>query len=84
MATGTVSSKYQLTLPAEVRKALGVKPGDTVEYKVKQGALQVRLVRPNAGEVLKKVLAEQDFSGLQEETGGDAVKYVRDLRGLDD
>ncbi len=37
MVEGKVSSKYQLTLPVEVRKALGIKPGDTVRYQVEAG-----------------------------------------------
>lgn len=37
MTEGKVNSRYQLTLPVDVRKALGVKPGDRVRYEVKGG-----------------------------------------------
>ena len=32
MATATLTSKGQITIPAEVRQALGVKAGDRVEF----------------------------------------------------
>lgn len=32
MTTATVSSKGQLTIPADVRIALGVEPGDRIEF----------------------------------------------------
>lgn len=32
MATAIVSSKGQITIPVEVRAALGLKPGDRVEF----------------------------------------------------
>ena len=41
MSEGKVSSKYQLTLPVEVRRALGIKPGDRVRYEVQKGTLNV-------------------------------------------
>jgi antitoxin PrlF len=33
----TISSKGQVTVPAEVRKRLGVKPGDRVEFALENG-----------------------------------------------
>ena len=30
----TVSEKGQTTIPSEIRKVLGIKPGDSVEYEV--------------------------------------------------
>ena len=32
MAAGTVTSRGQITIPAEVRKSLGLKPGDRVRF----------------------------------------------------
>ncbi len=38
MPTATVTSKGQITIPAEVRKALGLKPGDKVDiFEVGKG-----------------------------------------------
>ena len=84
MASGTVSSKYQLTLPVEIRKGLGIKPGDQVEFQVKAGRLEVRVIRPDLAKVLDEVLAEYDFNQLRQQTQDDAVKYLRQERGLDD
>jgi antitoxin PrlF len=84
MVEGKVSSKYQLTLPAEVRKALGIKPGDTVRYEVVEGKLRVSVVRPNISRVLEELWAEHDTTPLHEELGGDAVAHMRKQRGWDD
>jgi antitoxin PrlF len=40
MSTTTLTSKYQMTLPKEVRLSLGVKPGDKIDI-VKQDDLYV-------------------------------------------
>lgn len=84
VASGTVSSKYQLTLPTEIRKGLGIKPGDRVEYEVKGGRLEVRVIRPDLGKVLDEVLGEHGFEALRQQTQDDAVKYLREERGLED
>ena len=42
MSTATVTSKGQITLPAGVRRALQVQPGDRVEFvEVGQGRFEV-------------------------------------------
>jgi bifunctional DNA-binding transcriptional regulator/antitoxin component of YhaV-PrlF toxin-antitoxin module len=74
MAQGVVGGKYQLTPPVEVRKALGIEPGDRVEDVVKGGRLEIRVIRPD----LSQVLAEHDFTAWWAETQDDA------LRGRDD
>jgi AbrB family looped-hinge helix DNA binding protein len=43
MQTSTLTSKGQVTIPAELRKRLGLRPGDRVGFVVEDGA--VRLVR---------------------------------------
>ncbi len=43
MRTSTLTSKGQVTIPAEVRKRLGLHPGDRVGFVVDGG--EVRLVR---------------------------------------
>ena len=81
MTEGKVNSKYQLTLPAEVRKALGVKPGDRVRYDVQGEKLSVSVVRPDIESVLDYILADYDLSALHKEVGDDAAAYVRKQRG---
>ena len=82
MAEGKVSSKYQLTLPAEVRKALGVKPGDAVRYEVEGSSARVSVVRPELGSVLDSVLADYDFTALGSAAKNDATRHLREERGL--
>lgn len=46
MEQSRVTSKYQATVPADVRAALGVKAGDTLQWQVEDGVAQVRRVEP--------------------------------------
>jgi AbrB family looped-hinge helix DNA binding protein len=42
MSTATVTSKGQITIPSEVRKALHVRAGDRIEFvEVEQGRFEV-------------------------------------------
>lgn len=36
MARATLTSKGQITLPREVREALGLRPGDRVDFRVRE------------------------------------------------
>jgi len=47
-ASSTISSKGQITIPQEIRKRLGLAPGDRVEFAV-EGDLTV--IRPARSEV---------------------------------
>lgn len=67
----------------EVRRALGIKSGDRVEYVVKEGRLEIRVIRPDLSKVLDEALAEHDFAALRAETHDDAVRYLREMRGRD-
>lgn len=84
VSEGRVSSKYQLTIPAEIRDAMGLKPGDTVRYELSDDGLRVGVVRPDIRAVLSRVYSAEDQAAIHEETGGDAVAYVRRMRGLVD
>ena len=50
-----MTSKGQVTVPAELRRELGLEPGDRVEFVWENGAIQVRkaesIVRKLAGSV---------------------------------
>lgn len=84
MAEGKVSSKYQVTLPPEVRQALGIKAGDKVRFEIEGGSLKVSVVRPDMDQALDSVLSEFDFNSLRQDTHDDAVTALRAQRGLDD
>ena len=45
MQESTITSKGQTTLPKEVRKALGLRPGDKVRYVVLDGEVRILKVR---------------------------------------
>ncbi len=45
-ALSTVTSKYQATIPAEIREFLGVKQGDTVAYEIVDGAVTLTRATP--------------------------------------
>lgn len=47
MPESTLSIKGQTTLPAEVRRALGLNPGDRLRYVILDGG-EVRLVKTRA------------------------------------
>jgi len=83
MPTTTVSSRYQITLPAEVRKALGIKPGDRLEVTVEGGQIVLRMQRPQVREVLAAIAEEEPeaLAELEKAVGEDAAAYLRELRG---
>ncbi len=43
---GKVSSKGQITLPVEIRRALGLSPGTRVRFELTQGAAVLRKESP--------------------------------------
>ncbi|MFZ1024207.1 MAG: AbrB/MazE/SpoVT family DNA-binding domain-containing protein [Thermoplasmata archaeon] len=70
--SGTVSEKGQVTIPKDVRAALGIHPGDRVLFDVEGGERAVvRKARPMH---LTEIL---DSWGPTRETG---VEYQRNLR----
>ena len=48
MLTSTISSKGQVTVPAEVREKLGLDPGVVVEFEIKPGGVLLRKGRRGA------------------------------------
>lgn len=57
MLHSTVTSKGQTTIPEKIRKALGIKPGDRLEYAVEGDRATIR-VHPGIRS-LKGVLASK-------------------------
>jgi antitoxin PrlF len=43
--SSTISSKGQITVPHEIRKRLGLEPGDRVEFVVEEGRTVLRPAR---------------------------------------
>jgi antitoxin PrlF len=46
MQTSKLSSKSQVTLPREVREALGARPGDTIVYEVEGKVVRLKRLDP--------------------------------------
>jgi len=86
MPITTVSSRFQITLPAETRKALGIRPGDKLEVAVIGNEIVLRIARPPIKKVLEHVWSENGtaMERLGRQTGHDAAAYVRELRGKGD
>ena len=74
MATAKITSKGQITLPKEVRRRLGIGPGDQVEF-----------VEENGKYVLKKIVKGSPFDAyvgfLKSQRGSDTDQIIRELRG---
>jgi antitoxin PrlF len=73
--SSTISSKGQITVPLEVRKRLGLKVGDRVEFVVDKDRTTIRPARAPQNPFLKYVGALPAFSSIHE-----ANAWVRALR----
>ena len=74
MVVAKITSKGQITLPKEVRRRLGIGPGDEVEF-----------VNENGRYVLVKKVNASPFDGyvgfLKARKGSDSDQIIRELRG---
>lgn len=82
MQHSTVTSKGQTTIPGKIRKALRIKPGDTLEYVVEGDHATIR-VHPGTRS-LKGVLASRRGKGMSfaqvREAAAKAARSREDLR----
>ncbi|MGA2218637.1 MAG: AbrB/MazE/SpoVT family DNA-binding domain-containing protein [Terracidiphilus sp.] len=76
----TLTSKGQITIPVEVRKSLGVKPGDKLRFEpLESGFRVVRDAEQNVFEKWRGI----GVSGMA--PGPEGLKaYMRELRGYDE
>jgi AbrB family looped-hinge helix DNA binding protein len=73
--SSTISSKGQITVPLEVRKRLGLRVGDRVEFVVDKDRTTIRPARSPENPFLKYVGALPAFSSIHEVNA-----WVRALR----
>jgi AbrB family looped-hinge helix DNA binding protein len=71
---GKITSKAQTTVPKEVRDALGVKPGDTLVYRIAKGKVTVARAEPLDRAYLKSL-----ESTLSEWASAEDAKAYDDL-----
>lgn len=75
-----ITSKGQVTIPKDVREALGIREGDSLLFEVEEERVTISAV--------KKPVSFADYAGAWREGEGmnrDEVNaYVRDLRGHED
>jgi len=67
MIQATVSTKGQITLPSDVRKALAIKPGDRLIFEVVGDALNARVLHTDDIDDLFEALPGVDHVGTPEE-----------------
>jgi len=70
MATSTLTSKGQTTVPKEVREALDVGVGDKLTWEVRGGKVAVSTERP----------AFYRWEGIIKNSSGDVVKEIEQAR----
>lgn len=79
-----VTSKGQVTIPKAIRRALGIREGDSLLFDLRDGEGSARM------RVERKPTSFADYAGAWREEGeaGMSIEevnaYVRDLRGHDD
>ena len=71
MLSVKVSSKNQIAVPSEARRALGIKAGDRLSVEIREGEI---VLRPRLGSAVDRLW------GSGRGTYGDPVAYVRALR----
>ena len=69
---GKVTTKGQTTIPASVRKKLGLRPGDFVEFKVGKGGVMLSKADRLDAAFLK--LAEETFSDWNSKEDDEAFR----------
>lgn len=74
--SSTISSKGQITVPQEIRKRLGLAPGDRVEFVIEQDRTVIRPARSEVNPFEKFIGILGPFPG-----GEEGIKaWIDDLR----
>jgi AbrB family looped-hinge helix DNA binding protein len=77
-----VTSKGQVTIPIEVRKSLGVRPGDKLRFEQQEGSFRVvRDADENVFEKWRGIGTGFPIKGKGREA---IVSFFREMRGHDD
>jgi AbrB family looped-hinge helix DNA binding protein len=77
-----VTSKGQITVPVEIRKSLGVKPGDNIRFEPQEDGFRVlRDAEENVFEKWRGIGTGFPIEGKGREA---IVAFFREMRGHDD
>lgn len=76
MATATMTTKGQLTVPLEVRRKLGLQPGDRVQFTLQSDGAFLRPERKHDTEALFGMLSSNSIHLTVEEMHEAAVDAV--------
>lgn len=77
MATATITSKGQVTIPKKIRDKLGLKPGDKVDFEVEKGDLKVSRKKYSIEETFGMLYRENQTSYTVEEMDEKLAEYFR-------
>jgi antitoxin PrlF len=78
--SSTISSKGQITVPQEIRKRLGLEPGDRVEFVIEEGRTVLRPARSEVNPFEKYIGIAGPFPG-----GDEGIKaWIDDMRSDQD
>jgi len=81
VSVAKITSKGQVTIPVEVRKSLGVRPGDKLRFEPQEGGFRVvREIEQNVFEKWRGIGSFPDMGKGREAI----VAYFREMRGNDD
>jgi AbrB family looped-hinge helix DNA binding protein len=87
MSKVKVGSRYQITVPAEIRQCLGINRGDNLRIELHDGGI---LLTPESGHAGRGRSSEDEernsalrLLGLHKEVweGVDVMEYINELRG---
>jgi antitoxin PrlF len=74
--SSTISSKGQITVPQEIRKRLGLAPGDRVEFVIEEGRTVIRPLHSEVNPFEKYIGILGPFPG-----GDEGIKaWIDDMR----
>lgn len=72
-----ITSKGQITVPREIRRAMGVRPGDTLLFEQQGSEFRVRPVRTESPFEKFRGIGTPGISGGRK----GIVRYIRRMRG---
>lgn len=76
MLQSTLTERWQTTIPAEVRKALGLKPRQRLTYELRDGAVLIT-PQPETLEDLYGFLADDQIPALSKQDEREKARVAR-------